>query len=57
MATKQKPLRLQNPHFESKIKNVKEKKTWQKRFYNTLQLFFAKKQLEKKANIPKMRPF
>ena len=57
MANKQKPLRLQNPHFESKIKNVKEKKTWQKRFYNTLQLFFAKKQLEKKVNIPKMRPF
>ena len=38
------------------VKNSKGKKTCLKRFYSTLQLFYAKK-LEKTANIRKLRPF
>ena len=37
------------------VKNLKCTKTCLKRFYNTLQLFYAEKRLQRKAYIQKMR--
>ena len=52
MATMQRPCNLL-----SLGQKIKLPKTCEKRFYNTLQLFYAKKRLQKTANIRKMEAF